>query len=770
MFVQCPNIKQKVEGIKTLQMDHQKITRLALDDFKHFPNAVFVDFSDNQIKEVDFTVGNQVMPRMRKLKLKRNKISKLPEGSLDTDRFPRLQEIDLRSNPIKHYTTLSWPFCYAHTHSMKDNPVIGKVTFHKFYGYDYHHLKDVEESFCEELTTKGKRHIKECVKEDEKTMDCTDLDLGTEDINSLYCFVDRTSEDSVLILKFPKDETLHLEDNLEKCNKIDISKTLLSDAAKFNQIKEVITIHAVTFELSKIFEHVNLNFTKEVIIRADTVILKKPIEISFKLKIRARKVILKHPIKLAVHVRDFKELTDHLFIERHIKYSEKTFSRQRKYALIDIVDSVPKNYKSEGQCKPETYAPEDLKDDDDWYDVMSINLMYICAHTLMKGKLHDQSEELATWHFEFNELRMNQGKVSPFATSEKFQRLLHYMKHPTLHRVPAMSLESITKLSLILKDSFGSLDDDEKFLKGEFSKIQNTMEIVSSQLSIAEDGFESYYQGQLQNLEQLFNSTDTVIGKSEESMKILLENITNEAKKSRDVLSDKLEQSTKIIQDDINNMTQHNMVAFIAIANMEKSNHENNIKVHQDMIDGSSLDLKGCKALILKTRTKLDKGQENLKKTIERVKTAMTAEAVANAAKAFFQVCIAYASGGAAGDMDATQKLEKAAKMIDLIVKLAKIIKDMIEGILDTDEFKNTVDYQTGNKTLPTDFLKAIQEANKARNDVEIFDKLKSEGDAMYNEISASSTWAPSKDLKVDLDYVVNQGKTLVSEVSYFHL
>ena len=97
---------------------------------------------------------------------------------------------------------------------------------------------------------------------------------------------------------------------------------------------------------------------------------------------------------------------------------------------------------------------------------------------------------------------------------------------------------------------------------------------------------------------------------------------------------------------------------------------------------------------------------------------------------------------------------------------IALIIKDMIEGILDTDEFKSTVDYQTGNATLPTDFLKAIQEANKARNDVEIFDKLKSEGDAMYNEISASSTWAPSKDLKVDLDYVVNQGKTLVSEVS----
>ena len=42
------------------------------------------------------------------------------------------------------------------------------------------------------------------------------------------------------------------------------------------------------------------------------------------------------------------------------------------------------------------------------------------------------------------------------------------------------------------------------------------MDILFSQLSIAEDGFESYYKGELRNLDQLFNTTDTALNQSEE--------------------------------------------------------------------------------------------------------------------------------------------------------------------------------------------------------------------------------------------------------------
>ena len=96
--------------------------------------------------------------------------------------------------------------------------------------------------------------------------------------------------------------------------------------------------------------------------------------------------------------------------------------------------------------------------------------------------------------------------------------------------------------------------------------------------------------------------------------------------------------------------------------------------------------------------------------------------------------------------MSATEKLEKVAKMIDLIIKLAKILKTMIEGILDSDAFKRNVNFKTDNEPLPTDFLKAVQDANKMRENLDLFQKIDSEGTAFYNDISASSDFAPSNE------------------------
>ena len=207
------------------------------------------------------------------------------------------------------------------------------------------------------------------------------------------------------------------------------------------------------------------------------------------------------------------------------------------------------------------------------------------------------------------------------------------------------------------------------------------------------------------------------------------------------------------------------MVAFIAIANLSTSNHVNNFKVHQDMIEGKSLELRLCKDLILKTRKRLDESRGNLEETIKEVKTAVAIETAVNAAKSIFQI-IQIATTGTGDPMSTVEKLEKAAKMIDLIIKLAKILKNMIEGIIDSDEFKRNVNFKSDNEPLPTDFLKAIQEANKMRENLDIFEKIDSEGIAFYNDISASSDYAPSAKLKMAIDAVVNKGKTLVREVS----
>ena len=94
------------------------------------------------------------------------------------------------------------------------------------------------------------------------------------------------------------------------------------------------------------------------------------------------------------------------------------------------------------------------------------------------------------------------------------------------------------------------------------------------------------------------------------------------------------------------------------------------------MIDVNTVDLKMCKDLILKTRKKLVKSRKNLEETIEKVKTAVAIEMAVNAAKAIFQA-FQFVTTGTGDPMSATEKLEKVAKMIDLIIKLAKNLKNI---------------------------------------------------------------------------------------------
>ena len=213
------------------------------------------------------------------------------------------------------------------------------------------------------------------------------------------------------------------------------------------------------------------------------------------------------------------------------------------------------------------------------------------------------------------------------------------------------------------------------------------------------------------------------------------------------------------------------MVAFTAIANLSASNHANNIKVHKDSISASEAQLSGCKALILKTRKKLQDKQKKLKDTIQEVKNQLAAEAAGNILKAIFQIGVAFATAGTGSDpMTGAEKLELAAKMIDLIIKLAKLLNDLIGGIIDTDEFRNIVNFKNRDAPLPADFLKAIQEADKMRDAKDLFEAIDSEGEAMYNELREASDWADTKSLKVAIDAVVIQGRKLVSEVILYFI
>ena len=77
--------------------------------------------------------------------------------------------------------------------------------------------------------------------------------------------------------------------------------------AEFNKQRRSLTFYGTKFDLAILPENTNETITEEVIIKADTVIISKPITINFMLKIRARIVSIDHPITMKISVDDFKK-------------------------------------------------------------------------------------------------------------------------------------------------------------------------------------------------------------------------------------------------------------------------------------------------------------------------------------------------------------------------------------------------------------------------------------------------------------------------------
>ena len=77
--------------------------------------------------------------------------------------------------------------------------------------------------------------------------------------------------------------------------------------AEFNKQRRLLTFYGTKFDLAILPENTNETITEEVIIKADTVIISKPITINFMLKIRARIVSIDHPITMKISVDNFKK-------------------------------------------------------------------------------------------------------------------------------------------------------------------------------------------------------------------------------------------------------------------------------------------------------------------------------------------------------------------------------------------------------------------------------------------------------------------------------
>lgn len=88
--------------IRAIDLQGQFIKELGPNSFQHFPKAIAISLSFNEIEKIDKDAFAD-LDKLSRLYLEENKITDLPDGVFDG--LTNLNTLDLIGNPVATYTT-----------------------------------------------------------------------------------------------------------------------------------------------------------------------------------------------------------------------------------------------------------------------------------------------------------------------------------------------------------------------------------------------------------------------------------------------------------------------------------------------------------------------------------------------------------------------------------------------------------------------------------------------------------------------------------------
>ena len=91
--------------------------------------------------------------------------------------------------------------------------------------------------------------------------------------------------------------------------------------------------------------------------------------------------------------------------EKKVLFNNVLNIRHRSYGLVDLVDIVPSSWSQSGQCSPVKKNATEI-DVTSWFDSTSLNLMYVCARTMLLDEVtKDVSINVANFTLDFHSNR-----------------------------------------------------------------------------------------------------------------------------------------------------------------------------------------------------------------------------------------------------------------------------------------------------------------------------------------------------------------------------
>ena len=439
-----------LSGVNETNIENQTLSHIKDNAFSDFPAVSILSLSFNQIEVIEKNafIG---LTGLSMLFLKANNLTKM-EGIFDP--LVNLNSLDLRENDyIESYTTHQWQFC-----NIADKKDLIRENIRVFKEFE---TSSETENYCKSIEA---FHIEGCNKVGEDLY-CTAIDDLMH--HDAPCYLEYQTFTNIFF-SFPADKYP---------SKVEDYGRGASDAffEEFNSQKgenshypymSEITLYEIKFDLAEMKSYTSSRTTM-VTIKADTIYMSAPVEISHKLNLIGRVVSLAHPITMKMTKEMFFESNEiEAWAEKEEYYNVgKVVMTKKAYGLVTIlknkIDEPLSAKKSTSICQPNVVSVEETNINiEAWYDATLINLLFVCAKTVLESKINPSLvEDISTFTLGFVYNRTIVNNQETFIAAQKYKKL--NSTGSKVHNVPPYSEGTSSGLTSIMYSSMTDYKQNE---------------------------------------------------------------------------------------------------------------------------------------------------------------------------------------------------------------------------------------------------------------------------------------------------------------------
>ena len=606
------------------------------------------------------------------------------------------------------------------------------------------------EAYCSRQQIQNTQVTTECI-ENDTFLDCSSNDLL--DYQTLSCQLAVKNDDRFksILVAFPKDVNSMVQDiPLSHHEAFDFFKNLASNET-MNQNRRVLNVTTIKFDLADLPKNTMDGRTERVVIRADTVVISKPVIISYRLEIVARLVVIDHSLTMHIPITKFKRQKYVTKFEKHFKFKD-TLIRQRKFGLIEIVDEAPKFFDDSKNCQPVQVVAMANNTDAKWFDETLASFVYLYATTIFESENSGRqlAVEMAKFYTNFYNDKSIVKSDRAFSAANRLSRLqLAGQEKGIIRNVPFYTLTTIKELSSTMHDKLKAYQETEIRQEEQLETLRARLQDIEVTFLGMDLQIENFMHLEKQQLDALFTESSEASIFNYDHRQETSNKLSSEMERNRNATITMSAINMNVLGEEAENSLEH-------YENV-KVKYGQEVERLQQKSDSEAELIKALNEKFKVALSSLDHEGKEFERAIEEYKEEQAAKAVFGIFKAIVSI--------ATGDLDAIDDIGDILELVEQIIDVVEKIDALLSLVQLSSTDPGAEDLSMLTAEPSPHFLDTLQQSTKLKMTGPLFDELRRNAEIKIEQLNVQTDNEIDgiEDLKAALAEVSDLGNRLIA-------